>query len=47
MSVSLWRWTEKCDGAECCGECDLCPNGENDEGQEDESGVASGPGTCL
>lgn len=26
MSVSLWNWTEKCDGKFCCGDCDNCKN---------------------
>lgn len=29
MSVSLWRWTEKCEGKPCCGDCDEC--GEEEE----------------
>ena len=24
MSVSLWAWTEECDGRICVGDCDLC-----------------------
>lgn len=24
MSVSLYRWTEACDGQPCVGDCDLC-----------------------
>ena len=32
MSVSLWRWTEKCEGKPCCGDCDEC--GEEDDGEE-------------
>ena len=34
MSVSLWRWSEKCDGKPCCGDCDLC--GEEEDESEDE-----------
>ena len=28
MSVSLWRWTEECEGKPCCGDCDECGYGE-------------------
>lgn len=31
MSVSLWRWTEECDGRFCVGDCDLCTCEEEDE----------------
>lgn len=31
MSVSLWRWTENCEGRFCCGDCDECPYNEEDE----------------
>lgn len=24
MSCSLWRWTKKCDGQPCVGDCDMC-----------------------
>ena len=24
MSVSLWRYSESCDGKPCCGDCDEC-----------------------
>ena len=24
MSVSLWRYSESCEGKPCCGDCDLC-----------------------
>lgn len=24
MSVSLWRWSEKCEGKPCCGDCEEC-----------------------
>lgn len=24
MSVSLYKWTESCDGHKCCGDCDEC-----------------------
>ena len=30
MSVSLYRWTEKCDGRPCAGDCDLCKEIEQD-----------------
>ena len=30
MSVSLWRYSESCDGKPCCGDCDLC--GEEEDG---------------
>lgn len=29
MSVSLWRWSERCEGKPCCGDCDEC--GEEEE----------------
>ena len=29
MSVSLWRWSEKCEGKPCPGDCDEC--GEEDD----------------
>lgn len=25
MSVSLWAWTEQCEGRPCPGDCDNCP----------------------
>lgn len=28
MSVSLWRWTEACEGTPCPGDCDLCEKEE-------------------
>lgn len=31
MSVSLYRWTEACEGRECPGDCDLCHENEEDE----------------
>lgn len=34
MSVSLWRWSEECDGRICVGDCDLCGYEESEE--EDE-----------
>lgn len=24
MSVDLWRWTPRCDGRPCVGDCDFC-----------------------
>lgn len=33
MSVSLWRWTEKCEGKPCCGDCDECE--EEYDGKEE------------
>ena len=29
MSCSLWRWSERCEGKPCCGDCDEC--GEEDD----------------
>lgn len=29
MSVSLWRWSEECEGKPCPGDCDEC--GERDD----------------
>lgn len=31
MSCSLWRYTEKCEGQACCGDCDLCDYDPEDE----------------
>lgn len=31
MSCSLWRWTEECDHRPCCGDCDYCSYGEDEE----------------
>ena len=28
MSVSLWNWSESCEGQPCCGDCDLCAEAE-------------------
>ena len=28
MSVSLYRYTESCDGEYCCGDCDVCSKEE-------------------
>lgn len=33
MSVSLWRWSEECDGRACPGDCDGCT--ENAEDSDD------------
>ena len=35
MSVSLYRWTEACDGGFCPGDCDLCSRNEEDEKEEE------------
>lgn len=35
MSVSLWKWTEECEGLPCCGNCDICTY-EHEEGDDDE-----------
>ena len=35
MSVSKWRWTESCDGKPCCGECDLCTEGDEEDDGDD------------
>lgn len=39
MSVSLWAYTESCDGKPCPGDCDLCrkadENATEEEGEED------------
>lgn len=37
MSVSLWRWSERCEGIYCCGECDLC----SVEDEDDQEGSSS------
>lgn len=35
MSVSLYRWTEACEGRPCPGDCDLCAwEPETDEEEE-------------
>ena len=31
MSVSLWRWSEKCEGKPCCGDCDFCEEEDDEE----------------
>ena len=31
MSVSLWAWTDECDGRICTGDCDLCSYEEESE----------------
>ena len=31
MSVSLWRWSERCEGKPCCGDCDECDLEDEDE----------------
>lgn len=31
MSVSVWRWTEECDGRICVGDCDVCSYAEESE----------------
>ena len=35
MSVSLWRYTEACEGDFCCGDCDLCEKNTEEE-EKDE-----------
>ena len=35
MSVSLWAYTESCDGKPCPGDCDNCGRAEDEE-EEDE-----------
>ena len=35
MSVSLYRWTEACDGDRCPGDCDNCR--KNEEGEDEGS----------
>lgn len=35
MSVSLWRWSERCEGKPCCGDCDECAEGEEDDGKDE------------
>jgi len=29
MSVSLWAWSERCEGIACPGDCDLCIRAED------------------
>ena len=31
MSVSLWRWSERCEGKPCCGDCDECALEDEEE----------------
>lgn len=31
MSVSLWRYSERCEGKPCCGDCDECGEEDDDE----------------
>lgn len=31
MSADLWRYTEKCDGRPCPGDCDLCSYDPEDD----------------
>ena len=38
MSVSLWRWSESCEGF-CHGDCDLCTKEVNDEEDEEEDAL--------
>ena len=38
MSVSLYRWAEKCEGRYCPGDCDYCyfdPEYDEEEGNEE------------
>lgn len=30
MSVSLWRYSETCEGKPCCGDCDMCGEEEDE-----------------
>lgn len=34
MSVSLWGYTAKCEYRKCCGDCDLCGYGDDEEDDE-------------
>lgn len=37
MSMSLWDYTpEKCDGRQCCGDCDNCHYEEEEKENSDE-----------
>lgn len=36
MSVSLWRWTEACDGQPCPGDCDNCDYEPEEEEEEED-----------
>lgn len=36
MSVSLWRWSEKCEGKPCCGDCDECGEEDAEEKTEEQ-----------
>lgn len=31
MSVSLWNYSERCDGDYCCGDCDHCSKANEEE----------------
>ena len=37
MSVSLWRYTERCEGRPCPGDCDVC---EVEDDADDNSDLA-------
>lgn len=41
MSVSLWAWTERCEGQPCVGDCDLCGKAEQEEEEEDNDDIHS------
>jgi hypothetical protein len=36
MSVSLWRYTEDCNGNPCPGDCDLCEKNLEESEEDDE-----------
>ena len=38
MSVSLYRWTEECDGVPCPGDCDNCSRNMEEEEEEEDDG---------
>lgn len=47
MSVSLYKWTEACEGQPCPGDCDLCnkePEAKNDDliSRQDAINVVAG-----
>lgn len=34
MSVFRWRYSEKCEGKYCCGDCDKCNEESEDENED-------------
>ena len=51
MSCSLYRWTEKCEGKFCIGDCDFChkEDEENEiisDAQKVISGIRTGTAKC-